>query len=257
MAQTAIYYLPISFDTLCPVVSGSSDVYYCVEADINISSPAALAKALQFWYISADQYGQNYEPPNNLHLLFQSIIHELGHAAGLKHNSNPNSVMFPTQNSEAVYLKDPPLNDSFFPTTLNGAQSIILASESNDPNLIPDCKLNKLSIPILKRVGNFNNSCSSRTIGISEVQSSGFEIKLFPNPIYVENLEVDMHVAAGDEIQGEIINSLGEVVLSFNSFKSNSSILKQSYNVSGLSPGVYFYLASINKIVNAVKFVKM
>jgi len=92
--------------------------------------------------------------------------------------------------------------------------------------------------------------------GIFDNNNKNFSLKVFPNP--AENyVQVDYQLAESDDVQIDIMNTLGEKMQSISLGKKSLGTENYRINVEMLNAGAYFIRLSSGKNVEFAKFLKI
>lgn len=130
------------------------------------------------------------------------------------------------------------------PFTVSANDSITVAFALIAGSDLPDLKLSACAAQ-----GKWDQSCNP--IGIEEAENDNFWMYSYPNPA-TTSMNINYNVVGYENASIRIINSLGELIMSYENLNQGQNILE--LNVEKLSAGSYFYQLKANDAVMTKQF---
>lgn len=218
-----------------PVSASCGTPYFrfIYECDIIINN----STTYNWWY---DTTGLISLPPNRADFYY-TILHEIGHAAGLLHVNDPNAIMYfasPYSGSTGIpasqRLTDLKHDGS---AILGGRRQVSISALSSN---LGGCGVNEM-IPL--------QTCIGYTSITELYNSEHIKTQVYPVP-FSDNLTVESEYPISEII---LYNSIGAVVEDIT-YNSKNKIIPIELSHNNLSVGVYFLLI---KTINGVSYKRL
>ena len=148
-----------------------------------------------------------------------------------------------TFSSSAISMSDYGSNGMPKVVVLGGADYTVYYNENDD-------KINFNGVQVA-----INNALSNVT-NINEIRQNYFDLFVYPNPSQYGSLNVSYSIKKKEKISFDILNILGEIVISFDdSNPLNIGKHNNTFNIRSLSNGAYIFrlsTTSYNEVFNFV-----
>lgn len=185
----------------------------------------------------------------NQYDFYEAVTHEIGHAIGLEHIIDTNSVMY----YKTKYTYSGQILGANRRTLVPYAPEVDggLFQISNSI-----ATLNLQCTPLVDMIPVSNGSCTHSTIGVQELLGSNFNMIVYPNPSTDGDINISFDVIENTKPKIEIYNLLGEKLLEKNVTNDGGNHFITKLNLNDFSNGVYILNVVVNKNKASYKIVK-
>ncbi|MBT8196613.1 MAG: T9SS type A sorting domain-containing protein, partial [Bacteroidia bacterium] len=92
-------------------------------------------------------------------------------------------------------------------------------------------------------------------VGVNEIENPSLSIGTYPNPA-TDELTISVNLEHNEELSFDVINTIGQIVLSIDETNYASGKSSFSINVKDLEDGIYLIRANSQNYSNTIKFIK-
>ncbi len=217
----------------CTIPYGDSIAFY-KEADINIRRHGPN------W--SYDMTYTVTSPDSDY--FYDAILHELGHAHGLRHINDTLSLMYYKQiGGERDSI---PGGIAPGPQTLDGAFDMINTSVA----YIPHPCVGTILV-------TSTTECRDPSLSVPEVSGNFYNLSLYPNPVVQGNIIISYELNQNAYIRFKIIDCIGRQVMMLNNENKPPGKYTEQINTDILASGAYLFISNINGEFKIIKFIKL
>jgi len=193
---------PLGLTVLYPLpCAGPSNAPYVISRDFDIGISRDLTKlANNAWFM--DTTGADV--PAMQMDMYHTILHEIGHAIGLKHVNNALDLMYfssiagPLPGSQRIEITIDEINGGI--DVRDHSNTLVLPSLCGYLTVTPQTHTS-LQLP----------GCSIAQSSDEQNSSGNFEIKVYPNPVNETDVQVEYVLSEAMEVTYSIYNSIGQL----------------------------------------------
>ncbi len=178
-------------------------------------------------------FGTTGNPTNNQMDFYSVVLHELGHAGGLRH-ANPDAKLM------------------YYQLLPNATRRNITGADRDGGIDVLDTSDSILSMSNCPVAVSRGGNCLTATVEIERIG----KITLFPNPVS-EVLNFSLEDYIGGETKLLLINSLGQISLSTDFGFVHAGTFESQIDVGGLPPGLYHAILACGNSYSIGKIVKL
>lgn len=196
----------------------------------------------------------NYDTTYTIHsssfyYFYDVILHELGHALGLGHINDINSLMY---YNDAPGRRDSIPEGSYYPgpATLYGAFDMVNTGVAWNPNILTGhCPDNTLVTD--------TRECKDKTLNVVDIPNNPFNLNLYPNPINSGALTLTYNLTSNSSVEFNIFDCSGRLLMKLDNGNMAQGNYSQQLNTDNLAQGIYLFSVIINGESRTIKFVKI
>ncbi len=198
------------------------------------------------------RYTWNYDTttnvlPDTVLSFYDLITHELGHAHGMGHIHDTNSVMWWIARPGKTRAGITTGNTWPAPASLLGGLDMVYTSATYSPLSL--CSLDSILIPCPR-------NCIDPTLSVPDILENSNDLKLFPNPANSGDITIAYTLKENAYVQFKVYDCIGKEVIKMTFEHKTVGNYSERINVANLAKGVYLFTANINGDCQTIKFIK-